>query len=91
MFARLNLCEVSGTSIPAVVPYDDRFDEVALPDALVVEIMNTSFWSRCAAMEVFMKPICACIAYMEGDETTFYAVYACFLYLKFRLSKLKRN
>lgn len=28
------------TSIPAAVPYDDRFDEVAGPDALVGEIMK---------------------------------------------------
>ena len=52
---------------------------------------ETSFWRRCAAMEVVIKPICACIAFLEVDEATFPAVYAWFLYVKFRLSKLKRN
>jgi len=36
-----------------------------------------------SAMEALFKTICSCLTYLEGDEATFFAVYACFVAIKF--------
>ncbi len=41
--------------------------------------MTAAFWKGVATVEVLFNVICSCLSYLEGDESTFSSVYACFL------------
>ncbi|CAM6009373.1 unnamed protein product [Sphagnum balticum] len=53
--------------------------DVDLPNNLRDLILTTTFWKGVAAVEVIFNVICSCLAYLEGDESTFSSVYAYFL------------
>jgi len=53
--------------------------DVDLPNDLKDLILTASFWKGVTAVEVLLSVVCSCLSYLEGDESTFFNVYACFL------------
>ncbi|CAK9203966.1 unnamed protein product [Sphagnum troendelagicum] len=58
-----------------------------LPDV----ILDVAFWKGLVAPEVLFSTICACLTYLEGDESTLSSVYACFLAITHHLRTLPPN
>jgi len=54
-------------------------------------ILDTAFWKGLVALEVLFSTICACLTYLEGDESTLSSVYACFLAIAHHLQTLPPN
>jgi hypothetical protein len=42
-------------------------------------------------METLFMTISSCLTYLEGDETTFSAMYACFVAIKYHIKMLNRT
>jgi hypothetical protein len=53
--------------------------DVDLPKDLKDLILTATFSKGVATVEVLFSAICSCLSYLEGDESTFSSVYACFL------------
>ncbi len=53
--------------------------DVDLPNDLRDLILTAAFWKGVTAVEVLFSAFCSCLLYLEGDESTFLSVYACFL------------
>jgi hypothetical protein len=51
-------------------------------------VTDPTYWKGVAAFEVLFRTISSCLAYLEGDEVTFSAVYACFVAIKYHIKKL---
>ncbi|CEO96879.1 HAT C-terminal dimerization domain-containing protein [Plasmodiophora brassicae] len=49
---------------------------------------HTSLWAGTGALEKVLKPLCSSIGYLEGDEATLSAVYACFLFIAHHLKSV---
>ncbi len=54
-------------------------------------ILDAAFWKGLVALEVLFSMICACLTYLEGDESTLSSVYACFLAIAHHLRTLPPN
>ena len=57
-------------------------------DKLKQLVTDPAYWKGVAAFEVLFRTISSCLAYLEGDEATFSAVYACFVAIKVHLKNL---
>ncbi len=58
------------------------------PKALVTT--DPTYWKGVDAMETLFMTISSCLTYLEGDETTFSAMYACFVAIKYHIKMLNR-
>jgi hypothetical protein len=54
-------------------------------------ILDATFWKGLVVLEVLFSTICACLTYLEGDESTLLSVYACFLAIVHHLRTLPPN
>jgi hypothetical protein len=54
-------------------------------------ILDAAFWKGLVALEVLFSTICACLTYLEGDESTLSSVYVCFLAIAHHLQTLPSN
>ena len=57
-------------------------------DKLKQLVTDPAYWKGVAAFEVLFRTISFCLAYLEGNEATFSAVYACFVAMKLHLKNL---
>jgi hypothetical protein len=62
--------------------------DIDLCDELKALVTNQSYWKGVSTMEALFKTICSCLTYLEGDEAIFFAVYACFVAIKFHIKTL---
>ncbi len=62
--------------------------DIDISDELKALVTDQSYWKGVSAMEALFKTICSCLTYLEGDEATFSAVYACFVAIKFHIKTL---
>ncbi len=62
--------------------------DIDISDELKALVTDQSYWKGVSAMEALFKTICSCLTYLEGDEVTFSAVYACFVAIKFHIKTL---
>ncbi len=74
---RLNRVRTAMCQLPTEIMSNDL--GIDLPNDLKDVILTASFWKGVAAVEVLLSVICSCLSYLEGDESTFSSVYACFL------------
>ncbi|CAK9877001.1 unnamed protein product [Sphagnum jensenii] len=74
---RLNRVRTAMCQLPIEIMSNDL--DVDLPNDLRDLILTTTFWKGVTAVEVLFSAICSCLSYLEGDESTFSSVYACFL------------
>ncbi|RHY28102.1 hypothetical protein DYB32_006256 [Aphanomyces invadans] len=51
-------------------------------------LTDPAYWRGVAAMDSLFKTISCCLTYLEGDEATFSAVYACFFAIKYHIKTL---
>eukprot|EP00474_Spongospora_subterranea_P011401 CRZ11859.1 hypothetical protein [Spongospora subterranea] len=79
MVKRLMLVKGALVAMPTSIDHDIAYEDVAMEGDLRVSILEVSHWKWIAAMEYILKPLCSAITYLEGDEATFSAVYACFV------------
>ncbi|ETV89903.1 hypothetical protein H310_15253 [Aphanomyces invadans] len=61
------------------IDHDDKFKDVAMEPELRSAILDVSFWKSTFALEKLLKLLCMTIGHLEGDETTFSALFASFL------------
>jgi hypothetical protein len=74
---RLNRVWMAMCQLPTEIMSNDL--DVDLPSDLKDLILTASFWKGVAAVEVLLNVVCSCLSYLEGGESTFSNVYACFL------------
>ncbi len=74
---RLNRVRTTMCQLPTEIMSNDL--DVDLPKDLKDLILTATFSKGVAAVEVLFSAICSCLLYLEGDESTFSSVYACFL------------
>ena len=89
MFARILRVKMCLTSLPSHITMNDL--NIDMPAELSSILLNTSFWKGCQGMHDLLQSICACTGYLEGDNSTFSAVYASFLYIKVHLYRLSEQ
>ncbi|CAK9220493.1 unnamed protein product [Sphagnum troendelagicum] len=53
-------------------------------------VIDPTYWKGVAAMETLFMMISSHLTYLEGDETTFSAVYACFVAIKYHIKTFNR-
>jgi len=64
--------------------------DIDICDGLKALVTNPAYWKGVAAMEMFFMTISSCLTYLEGDEATFSAMYACFVAIKYHIKMLNR-
>ncbi|DBA02205.1 TPA: hypothetical protein N0F65_004840, partial [Lagenidium giganteum] len=65
------------TAIPgAIVASEFDIDCCSTLSSLLTDLQ---YWQAIEAMEALFRPICSCLTYLEGEEATISAVYACFV------------
>uniref|UniRef100_M4BB97 Uncharacterized protein n=1 Tax=Hyaloperonospora arabidopsidis (strain Emoy2) TaxID=559515 RepID=M4BB97_HYAAE len=65
-------------SMPHAIDHDDKFEDVAMEDPVRNVILEVQHWKKTATVELLLRPLCAAITHLEGDEATISAVWACF-------------
>jgi hypothetical protein len=79
MVRRNILVKSTLVAMPNATDHDEEFEDATMDNDLRDVILDVPFWKATAALETLLKPLCAAVGYLEGDEATFSAVYACFL------------
>jgi hypothetical protein len=51
----------------------------SLTAALEATLIDVALWGRFALVDALLKPVCAALTFLSGDEATHSTVYACFL------------
>ncbi len=59
--------------------------DIDICDELKVLVIDLAYWKGVVVMEMFFMTISSCLTYLEGDEATFSAVYACFVAIKYHI------
>ena len=62
--------------------------DIDMCDKLKQLVTDPAYWKGVAAFEVLFRTTSSCLAYLEGNEATFSAVYACFVAMKLHLKNL---
>jgi hypothetical protein len=83
---RASLVKTACASLPGEIMNSDL--DIDMTDKLKTLVTDPTYWKGVAAFEVLFRTISSCLAYLEGDEATFSAVYACFVAIKYHLKKL---
>ena len=83
---RANTVKSACASLPGEILNADY--DIDICDELKDLVTNQSYWKGVVAMVAVLKTICSCSTYLEGDEATFSAVYACFVAIKFHIKTL---
>ncbi len=86
---RLNQVQTTICQLPTEILSNELDIDLALE--LCDVILDVAFWKGLAALEVLFSTICACLTYLEGDESTLSSVYACFLAIAHHLRTLSPN
>jgi hypothetical protein len=64
--------------------------DIDICDELKALVTDPAYWKGVIAMEMLFMTISSCLTYLEGDKTTFSAVYACFVAIKYHIKMLNR-
>ncbi len=86
---RLNRVRTTICQLPTEILSNDL--NIDLAPKLRDVILDAAFWKGLVALEVLFSMICACLTYLEGDESTLSSVYACFLAIAHHLRTLPPN
>jgi hypothetical protein len=86
---RLNRVQTTICQVPTEI-LSNELDIDLAPDLRDV-ILDAAFWKGLATLEVLFSTICACLTYLEGNESTLSSVYACFLAVAHHLRTLSPN
>ena len=79
MLQRMLLVKSALVAMPHSILHNSKFADVSMDVNLQNAILDRSLWAGTGALEILLKPLCAAIGYLGGDEATLSAVYACFL------------
>jgi hypothetical protein len=83
---RASLVKAACAALPSEILNSDL--DIDICDQLKHQVTDPTYWKGVAAMEGLFKTISSCLTYLEGDEATFSAVYACFVAIKLHLCTL---
>ena len=83
---RASVVKAACASLPGEILNADL--DIDMCDKLKALVTDPAYWKGVAAFEVLFKTISSCLTYLEGDEATFSAVYACFVAIKYHLKTL---
>ena len=83
---RASLVKTACASLPGEIMNADL--DIDMCDKLKQLVTDPAYWKGVAAFEVLFRTISSCLTYLEGDEATFSAVYACFIAIKYHVKKL---
>jgi hypothetical protein len=86
---RLNRVRTAICQLPTEILSNEL--NIDLAPKLRDDILDAAFWKGLVALEVLFSTICACLTYLEGDESTLSSVYACFLAIAHHLQTLPPN
>jgi hypothetical protein len=71
--------------------HEPAFREMPLSENLSILLDNDDMWLNTVRVVALLKPICAALTYLEGDQATFSSVWASFLYLAYQVFLLSEN
>jgi hypothetical protein len=83
---RANVVKAACAALPSEIVHSDL--DIDIPDKLKQLLTDPLYWKGVSAMETLFKTISSCLSYLEGNEATFSAVYACFVAIKYHLKTL---
>ena len=83
---RANRVKAACAALPSEILNSDL--DIDIPDKLKQLLTDPLYWKGVAALETLFMTISSCLSYLEGDEATFSAVYACFVAIKYHLKTL---
>jgi hypothetical protein len=65
--------------------------DIDICDELKALVTDPAYWKGITAMETLFMTISSCLTYLEGNEATFFAMYACFVAIKYHIKMLNRT
>ena len=82
---RANVVKAACAALPSEILNSDL--DIDISDKLKQLLTDPLYWKGVAAMDTLFMTISSCLSYLEGDEATFSAVYACFVAIKHLLKR----
>ncbi|SPQ94387.1 unnamed protein product (mitochondrion) [Plasmodiophora brassicae] len=67
---------------------EDMVQDLKIDATLDVCLRSPAYWEGVSALKMLLQPICCCLAFLEGDESTLSTVYASFVAIAYHLRSL---